>query len=178
VTADPLQVLCRRETTRQILDLLEPIEIVIAWLRCLHYSDPQIAEVVGISRQAVQQRMDRARYRLVDALPELRYYLTGRTRPPSRRTNGDFTVPDLAEALQISMATVRVWLAEGRFPGAYRADSHRREWRIPFETLLHFRPKATSRRPDFATWRLQADARPRGKPALEPIGGGEELGGD
>ena len=88
--------------------------------------------------------------------------------PGSRRTAEgpavDLTVAGVAELFGRGHGTVRRWVAEGRFPNAYRL--HGREWRVPagdVETMqraeavrfvLSTEPEASdSGPPDLGAWR-------------------------
>src|SRR5687767_4309015 len=48
----------------------------------------------------------------------------------------DLTVQDVAARFRRDASTVRLWIKQGRFPGAYRFQG--REWRIPPVALAAF----------------------------------------
>jgi excisionase family DNA binding protein len=57
--------------------------------------------------------------------------------------SGSLTVEELAERLRRSRSTVRGWLADGRFPGAYKRG--RREWRVPADDVAAFEAEEAER---------------------------------
>jgi excisionase family DNA binding protein len=145
-----LDDLCSRETIDEILDLLDPIDTLIAYLRARGLDDKEIGTELGITKQAVWERMTAARRRLLDAIPELCVVLDGR-RPTSYSRAGDpdrpLTVTALARRMEVSRLTVIGWIHDGRLPGAYRQG---RRWLIPHSALDAFRPLASRRRPDLS----------------------------
>jgi excisionase family DNA binding protein len=76
----------------------------------------------------------------------------------------DLTADEVAREFGRSASTVRGWLGEGRFPGAYRLNG--REWRIPRADVIAWlsaqrpaaacsKPKRTrlNGTPDLSSWR-------------------------
>jgi predicted DNA-binding transcriptional regulator AlpA len=71
------------------------------------------------------------------------------------------TAPEARARLGISQPTMTNWLAEGRFPGAWRLDpdSPRSRWRIPIEDVeaiqksdpRRFKPKPKPQAPAVST---------------------------
>lgn len=80
----PLDRLIEQDTFIEALALLEPEELVIASLRLEALSDDQIASLLGIDRATVCRRMEQARQRIVEALPELAPVLRDRRHLPLR----------------------------------------------------------------------------------------------
>ncbi len=85
ISSYPLDRLIEQDTFAEMLSLLEPEELVIAFLRLEALSDDQIAVLLEIDRITVSRRMDLARQRIVEALPELDVVLRDRRHPPQRR---------------------------------------------------------------------------------------------
>jgi DNA-directed RNA polymerase specialized sigma24 family protein len=77
---DPLDWLIAQETVREILETLAPGQLVVAALRMEGLSNEQIADLLGITHQAVNSRMVKARRRLARELPELAVMIEGRRR--------------------------------------------------------------------------------------------------
>jgi predicted DNA-binding protein (UPF0251 family) len=84
ISPHPLDRLVEQDTFAEALALLEPEELVIASLRLEALSDDQIASLLGIDRATVCRRMEQARQRIVEALPELGPVLRHRRHPPLR----------------------------------------------------------------------------------------------
>lgn len=80
----PLNRLVEQDTFAEAMALLEPEELVIASLRLEALSDDQIASLLDIDRATVCRRMEHARRRIVEALPELGPVLRDRRHPPLR----------------------------------------------------------------------------------------------
>jgi hypothetical protein len=80
----PLDRLVEQDTFAEALALLEPEELVIASLRLEALSDDQIASLLDVDRATVCRRMEQARQRIVEALPELAPVLRHRRHPPLR----------------------------------------------------------------------------------------------
>jgi hypothetical protein len=74
--------LIEQDTFAEMLALLEPEELSIACLRLEGLSDEQIASLLDISRGTVRCRMEQARQRIVETMPELASVLRGRRHPP------------------------------------------------------------------------------------------------
>jgi excisionase family DNA binding protein len=151
MTANPLlDELCSRDTVAEILDLLDPIDTLIALMRAQGLGDAQIGAELGISKQSVWERMAAARQRLLDALPELRVVLDGRRHSgldPAGHPAPPLTVTALARRLDVSRLTVLDWIRAGHLPGAYRQGNR---WLIPRSALATFQPPASWRRTDLA----------------------------
>jgi DNA-directed RNA polymerase specialized sigma24 family protein len=81
ISPDPLDRLVEQDTFAEMLDLLEPEELVIAVLRLEGLHDSQIAELLATDSRTVTQRMERAQLRIMEALPELASFLRGRQHP-------------------------------------------------------------------------------------------------
>jgi hypothetical protein len=84
ISPHPLDRLVEQDTFAEAMALLEPEELVIASLRLEALSDDQIASLLGIDRATVCRRMEHARQRIVEALPELGPVLRDRRHPPLR----------------------------------------------------------------------------------------------
>lgn len=80
----PLDRLVEQDTFTEMLALLEPEELVIASLRLEALCDDQIASLLGVDRSTVHHRMEQARQRIVETLPELAPVLRDRRKPPRR----------------------------------------------------------------------------------------------
>jgi len=85
IPSEPLDRLVEQDTFAEMLSLLEPEELVIAFLRLEALSDDQIAALLEIDRITVSRRMDLARQRVAEAMPELATVLRDRRHPPQRR---------------------------------------------------------------------------------------------
>jgi hypothetical protein len=84
ISPHPLDRLVEQDTFAEALALLEPEQLVIASLRLEALSDDQIASLLDIDRATVCRRMEQARQRIVEALPELAPVLRNRRHPPLR----------------------------------------------------------------------------------------------
>lgn len=84
ISPHPLDRLVEQDTFAEALALLGPEELVIAALRLEALSDDQIASLLDIDRATVCRRMEQARQRIVEALPELAPVLRNRRHPPLR----------------------------------------------------------------------------------------------
>ena len=84
ISPHPLDRLVEQDTFAEALALLEPEELVIASLRLEALSDDQIASLLDVDRATVCRRMEQARQRIVEALPELAPVLRNRRHPPLR----------------------------------------------------------------------------------------------
>lgn len=141
-----LQRLVAAETLDQALCLMRPHELAVAILRADGLTDVQIADLLGLTPTAVNNRMTRARARILDAMPELEVFLADRRSPnsPSQAhltgRRAVLTPGSLAAQWGVTPSTVRRWCAEGRFPRASRTESGR--WRIPAESLIDFQRPA------------------------------------
>jgi hypothetical protein len=78
----PLDRLVEQDTFAEMLALLEPEELIIAFLRLEGLSDDQIAALLDVDRATVHRRTDQARQRIVEELPELAPQLRDRRHPP------------------------------------------------------------------------------------------------
>jgi hypothetical protein len=67
------------------------------------------------------------------------------SRVPDRVADPDLTVENLAIRFGRSRSTVRTWLEQRRFPGAYRLRG--REWRVPAVALTAFEATERGRAP-------------------------------
>ena len=84
ISPHPLDRLVEQDTFAEAMALLEPEELVIASLRLEALSDDQIASLLGVDRATVCRRMEQARQRIAEALPELAPVLRDRRHPPLR----------------------------------------------------------------------------------------------
>ena len=84
ISPHPLDRLVEQDTFAEALALLEPEELVIASLRLEALSDDQMASLLGVDRATVCRRMEQARQRIAEALPELAPVLRHRRHPPLR----------------------------------------------------------------------------------------------
>jgi len=88
---NPLDRLVEQDTFAEAMALLESEELVIASLRLEALSDEQIAALLDIDRATICRRMEQARQRIAEALPELapvlrdRHYRSPRCRRPLQR---------------------------------------------------------------------------------------------
>ena len=71
IAPHPLDRLVEQDTFAEAMALLEPEELVIASLRLESLSDEQIAALLDVDRATICRRMEQARQRIVEALPEL-----------------------------------------------------------------------------------------------------------
>ena len=80
----PLDRLVEQDTFAEALALLEPEEMVIVALRLETLPDEQIAALLDVDRATVCRRMEQARQRIMEALPELAPVLHDRRHRPQR----------------------------------------------------------------------------------------------
>ena len=78
----PLDRLIEQDTFAEMIALLEPEELIIAFLRLEGLSDDQIAALLDVDRATVHRRTDQACQRIVEELPELAPLLRDRRHPP------------------------------------------------------------------------------------------------
>jgi predicted DNA-binding protein (UPF0251 family) len=84
ISPHPLDRLVEQAAFAEMLALLEPEELVIASLRLEDLSDDQIASLLDIDRATVRYRMEQARQRIVETLPEMASVLNNRRHAPAR----------------------------------------------------------------------------------------------
>ena len=135
-----LDRIIEQETFAEIVARLTPCETAVALLRADGLGDQEIADALGITRSAVQDRIKKAVTRISRQVPEAGRLLAGRNRfnTASRcLTIPDeqdlFSVPQAAEVLNCTTACIRSWIAAGRFPNAHKAHTGR--WQIPCSDL-------------------------------------------
>ena len=75
---DALERVIEKETFAEILACLSAEELLAAALRMEGLADPQIGALLGMSRQAVRQRLRKAQARIIRTKPELAPALRGR----------------------------------------------------------------------------------------------------
>jgi hypothetical protein len=85
ISPHPLDRLVEQDTLVEMLALLEPEELLIAFLRLEALSDDQIGTLLDIDRRTVSRRMEQACQRIVEAMPELAPVLRDRRHPPLQR---------------------------------------------------------------------------------------------
>lgn len=68
------------------------------------------------------------------------------TAPAAAGAEADLTVQDIATRFGRDTSTIRLWIKQGRFPGAYRFQ--RREWRVPAAALSAFEEAERQRAPN------------------------------
>lgn len=78
---DPLDEVISRETVREIVALLTPVELMVLILRADGMDDLEIAEFLAMDRKVVHQRVMRAKRRIVRSLPEVADSVRGRKKP-------------------------------------------------------------------------------------------------
>ncbi|MFN2167708.1 MAG: sigma factor-like helix-turn-helix DNA-binding protein [Anaerolineae bacterium] len=78
ITPSPLQRIIERETFREIISLLEPMDLIVAAMRLEGLTDDEIARILGVSRSPVTSRMKRACQRIIHLRPDLAPVLEGR----------------------------------------------------------------------------------------------------
>lgn len=78
ILPDALERVIEKETFAEILACLTPTELLMATLRLEGLSDAEIGGLLGISRQAVRQRLVRAQARIIHTKPTLAPSLRGR----------------------------------------------------------------------------------------------------
>lgn len=71
ISPNPLDRLVEQDTFAEAMALLEPEDLVIASLRLEGLSDEQIAALLDVDRATICRRIEQARQRIVEALPEL-----------------------------------------------------------------------------------------------------------
>jgi hypothetical protein len=84
ISPHPLDRLVEQDTFAEALALLEPEELIIAALRLEGLSDERAAYLLDIDRGTIGRRMEQARQRIVNALPELAPFLSDRRQRPLR----------------------------------------------------------------------------------------------
>jgi len=138
----PLAYLVGRDHCAEILDLMTPTQLLIAFLRASGHSDAGIARTLGLSPTTITRAMDALAERIAEELPELRVALEGRCCPPATAANRPAQAPETlsasqaAERLQMSPRTVRLWCRQGRFANASRLGPGRSaHWQIPGSDL-------------------------------------------
>ncbi|MGD8820365.1 MAG: helix-turn-helix domain-containing protein [Anaerolineae bacterium] len=157
----PLKRIVEREAFAEIVRLLRPGELGIARLRLEGVPDKIIAQMLGVSQQAVSGRMKRASRRIANQRPWLAPLLRGRQHYTVPSDNGarplerdwvchqpvvadgnDLPVVDsglstrvVAQRLGVRQATITRWCREGYFPNAYRASDGRGDYVIPESDL-------------------------------------------
>lgn len=161
ISHEALDRLVARDTFAEMLGVFRPFDLVIATLRLEGLSDAEIGDMLGLDPSAVWRRMERAKARAIEVVPELRLDLCARQKgrhkscqgeaPPLERgwirrwlvdgrgmwSEGkpDLTTAQVARRYGVSPWTVRRWIQAGRFPHAYQLDNRRREYRIPEDDL-------------------------------------------
>lgn len=78
IPCEALERVIEKETFAEILDCLTAEELLAAALRMEGLSDPQIGTLLGMSRQAVRQRLRKAQVRIIHTKPDLAPALRGR----------------------------------------------------------------------------------------------------
>ena len=84
ISPHPLDRLVEQDTFAEALALLEPEELIITLLRLEGLTDEQIASLLDVDRGTICRRMEQARQRIVNALPELAPVLRDRRHRPLR----------------------------------------------------------------------------------------------
>jgi excisionase family DNA binding protein len=146
ITHPALDRLCLHDTVREILAALEPVEIVIVWLRLAGHSYQDIAGRFGLTEAMVSTIMNAAVARISRQVDGAGSLLQGRSQVYQGRRNrphqpGAETTPSqLARQLGVRPHTVTRWCRQGRFPHAYQTE--RGHWRIPAVDLDRFRRPA------------------------------------
>ena len=132
-----LDRIVQQETFAEILARLTPCETAVALLRADGLDDQEIADALGITRAAVQDRIKRAVTRISSLMPSAAALLAGRDR--YNTASRLFTVPGedymisaghAARMLECSGQTIRNWIAAGRFPHAQQEPTG--QWLIPW----------------------------------------------
>lgn len=80
ISHTPLAYLVGRDHCADILDLMTPIQLLIAFLRTSGHSDADIARILDLDPTTVTRAMDTLARRIGEELPELRVLLDGRPR--------------------------------------------------------------------------------------------------
>jgi hypothetical protein len=83
ISPDPLERLVEQDTFAEVLALLQPEELIVAVLRLEGLRDLQIAELLDVDTRTVGRRIEEARLRIIEALPELAPFLRHRPAPIS-----------------------------------------------------------------------------------------------
>ncbi|RPI58380.1 MAG: hypothetical protein EHM56_01955 [Chloroflexi bacterium] len=118
-----LDRIVEQETFAEIISRLTPGETSVALLRADGLDDQEIADALGITRSAVQDRIKKAVRRISRQVPGARSLLAGRDRFNS--ASRYLTLPDqedmvssshAARMLECSSQTIRNWITAGRFP--------------------------------------------------------------
>ena len=132
-----LDRMVEQETFAEIIARLTPCETAVALLRADGLDDQQIADALGITRSAVQDRVRKAIQRISKQVPEASALLAGRDR--YKTASRHLTIPGrddvitpgvAARMLECSSQTIRNWIATGRFPNARQAPTG--HWLIPW----------------------------------------------
>ena len=135
-----LDRIVEQETFAEIIARLTPCETAVAVLRADGLDDQEIADALGITRSAVQDRIKKAMRRISRQVPEAGCLLAGRDR--FNTASRCLTIPDqddmipsgeAARILSCSSQTIRNWIAAGRFPNAQQLP--RGHWLIPWSDL-------------------------------------------
>ncbi len=137
-----LERIVQQEALAEIIGRLTPGETAVALLRADGLGDQEIADALGITRSAVQDRIKKAVTRISKQDGEAARLLAGRDRfNTASRCLGlpdeqeFFSAPQAAELLSCTPQSIRNWIAAGRFPNAEQAPSGR--WEIPWIDLEH-----------------------------------------
>jgi excisionase family DNA binding protein len=156
-----LDRLVARDTFAEMLGVLQPYELVIAILRMEGLTGTEIGEVLNRDPSAVWRRVEQAKARVIEEVPELRSDLSERRWRRHREGHGEglplergwirrwlvegcvvwpemkpaLTTAQVAQHYGVSPSTVRRWIQAGRFPHAYQLDNRRKEYRIPESDL-------------------------------------------
>jgi excisionase family DNA binding protein len=141
-----LDYLEAREACRRILDLLLPLDVIIAWLRATGSTDQEIADQLSLTKQSVWQRMENAKARIIAELPEYRQALAGRSHTGSAylADDPDLSVAQVAARFHVTRRTVLDWIHNGHLQ-AYRRGN---QWWIPTAAILAFEPPLATQRMD------------------------------
>jgi excisionase family DNA binding protein len=157
--------LVEQDTFAEMLALLEPEELAVVALRLEGLSDAQIGALLDLDRIAVCWRIDQARLRIMQAMPELAVVLRDRRRPsqqlasqqvpplergwlcrwdrdenePLHEEEAGLSTEDVAHLYGVTRSTVARWIRAGRFPHARRIGDGRGEYCIPEADLVGFR---------------------------------------
>jgi hypothetical protein len=144
----PLAYLVGRDHCTDILNLMTPTQLLIAFLRASGRSDREIGRSLGLDSTSITRAMERLALRIAEEIPELRVTLDGRARCPSPMLEDSaeasahgpspisetVSAPEAAARLHQSPRTIRLWCQQGRFPHAYKRGGY---WRIPEADLGH-----------------------------------------
>ena len=80
ISHTPLIYLVGLDHCADILDLMTPTQLLIAFLRASGHSDTEIAHTLDLDPTSIPRAMDRLAQRITEDLPELRLTLHGRPR--------------------------------------------------------------------------------------------------